>query len=122
MYKKTEKSCLEMLQEKQLALTGNSDGWKWDEFERAVMRWAKSRYGTSYAIGLWCNQLRDISWHDLEVEEDLDTFKVECNKVYEIIAHENEPCATVVYNKEWFWTKRWQEDYRRVQRQNCTTT
>ena len=102
MYDKTEKSCLDMVQEKQLALTGNSDGWKWDEFERDVVIWAKPRYGASHAIGLWCNQLREASWLDLEVEEDFNTFKVECKKVYGIIAHENEPCATVVYGKEMF--------------------
>ena len=93
-----------MIQGKQQALTGDSEGWKWDEFERDVMGWAKPRYGTSYAIGLWCNQLRDTSWLDLEEEEDFDTFKVECKKVYEIIAHENEPYATVLYSREWFWT------------------
>ena len=87
MYNKTEKSCLEMVQEKQLALTGNSDGWKWDEFERAVMRWAKPIYWESYAIGLWCNQLRD-----LEIEYDFNTFN-------DIIAKDNKPYATVVYDK-----------------------
>ena len=81
------------------------------------MRWAKLIYGTSYAIELWCNQLKDISWLDLKEEEDFNTFKVECKKVYEIIAHENEPYATVLYSREWFWTKRWQEDYQRDQRQ-----
>ena len=106
-----------MVQGKQQALTGDSNGWKWDEFESDVMRWAKPRYGASYAIGLWCNQLKEISWLDLKEEEDFNTFKVECKKVYGIIAHENEPYATVVYSKEWSWTKRWPEDYRRDQRQ-----
>ena len=64
------------------------------------MRWAKPKYGTSYVIDLWCNQLRDISWLDLKEEEDFNTFKVECKKVYEIIAHENELYATVVHSKE----------------------
>jgi len=72
---------------RQLALTGGSDGWTWNEFERAVMKWANPIYGASYAIGLWCNLLSGISCLDLEVEEDFDTFKVECNKVYEIIAN-----------------------------------
>ena len=67
----------------------------------------------SYARGLWCNQLPDISWLDLKVEEDFNTFKVEYKKVYEIIAHENKPYAKVLYSREWFWSKRWQENYRR---------
>jgi len=50
--------------------------------------------------------LRGISWLDLEEEEDFDTFKVECKKVYDIIAHENESYATVVYSKGWLWTNR----------------
>ena len=66
---------------------------------------------------MWCNQLKDISWLDLKDEEDFNIFKVECKKVYEIIAHENDPYATVLYSRECFWTKRWHEDYRRDQRQ-----
>ena len=98
MYKRIEKSCLEIVQGKHQALTGDSDGWKWDEFERKVMRWAQ--------FGLLCNQLKDISWLDLKEEEDFNTFKVECKKVYEIIAHENEPYAKVLYSREWFRSKR----------------
>ena len=52
-------------------------------------------------------QLPDISWLDLKEEEDFNTFKVECRKVYEIVAPENEPYAKVLYSREWFWTKRW---------------
>jgi hypothetical protein len=111
---RTEKSRVDQVQMNQQALTGDSDGMIWAEFERDVMRWAKPRYGTSYTIGLWCNLWCDISRLDLEDEEDFDVFKVECNKVHEIIA--TEPYATVVYSKKWFWTKRWQEDYRRDQR------
>lgn len=37
--------------------------------------------------------------------------------MYEIIAHENDPYATVLYSRKCFWTKRWHEDYRRDQRQ-----
>ena len=106
-----------MVQGQQEVLTGDPEGLTWEEFEKEVMRWAQPIYGTSYAIGLWCNQLPDISWLDLKVEEDFNTFKVECKKVYEIIAHENEPYAKVLYSREWFWSKRWQEDYRRDQRQ-----
>ena len=117
MIKGIEKSCLKMVQGRQEVLTGDPDGLTWDEFERMVMTWAQPKYGASYARGLWCNQLPDISWLDLKVEEDFNTFKVECKKVYEIIAHENEPYAKVLYSREWFWSKKWQEDYRRDQRQ-----
>ena len=40
MDKRTEKSCFEMVQGKQEVLTGDPDGWTWDEFESEVMRWA----------------------------------------------------------------------------------
>ena len=58
------------------------------------MRWAEPRYGTSYAIVLWYNQLRDILWLDLEVEDDFNIFKVECRKMYDIIAKDNKPYTT----------------------------
>ena len=41
-----------------------------------------------------------IADEPLKVEEDFNTFKVECKKVYEIIAHENEPYAKVLYSRE----------------------
>ena len=74
MIKGTEKSCLKMAQGKQEVLTGDPEGLTWEAFEKEVMRWAQPIYGTSYAIGLWCNQLPDISWLDLKVEEDFNTF------------------------------------------------
>ena len=101
----------------QQAFTGDSDGITWVEFERMVMSWLKTRYGMNYAQGLWNNILRDISWLDLEIEDDFDIFKIECNKVFEIMMNENERYAMVMYSKGVFWTKRWQEDYRRDQRQ-----
>ena len=70
MIKRTEKSCLKMVQGQQEVLTGDPEGLTWEEFERKVMRWAQPIYGTSYAIGLWCNQLPDISWLDLKEEGD----------------------------------------------------
>ena len=33
-----------MVQGKQQVLTGDPDGWTWDEFEREVMRWAQLIY------------------------------------------------------------------------------
>ena len=65
-----------MVQGQQEVLTGDPDGWTWDEFEREVMRWAQPIYGTSYAIGLWCNQLPYISWLDLKEEEEWTTTNV----------------------------------------------
>ena len=85
MIKGIEKSCLKIAQGRQEVLTGDPEGLTWDEFERRVMTWAQPKYGATYARGLWCNQLPDISWLDLKVEEDFNTFKVECKKAYEII-------------------------------------
>ena len=55
MNKRTEEICFEIVQGKQEVLMGDPEGLTWEEFERKVMRWARPIYGTSYAIGLWCN-------------------------------------------------------------------
>ena len=76
MIKRTEKSCLKMVQGQQEVLTGDPEGLTWEEFEKEVMRWAQPIYGTSYAIGLWCNQLPGISLLDLKEEEEFNTLRL----------------------------------------------
>ncbi len=50
--------------------SGKTSGLTFEAFYEKVISWCRKKYGDTYAVGLWQNELDDIYNLDLANEED----------------------------------------------------
>ncbi len=57
-------------------------------------------------MALWKNELAEIVNLDLDDDEDMFAFELQCSKVYDILYRKSVKNADWVYGKQVFWTKK----------------
>ena len=92
--------------------SGKATGLTFEAFDEKVITWCRKKYGDSYAVALWKNELANITDLDLSNDEDGLAFDLQCAKVYDILCRKSVKNADHVYDKSVFWTKKWQIEFR----------
>ena len=92
--------------------SGKATGLTFEAFDEKVITWCRKKYGDSYAVALWKNELANITDLDLSNDEDGLAFDLQCAKVYDILCRKSVKNADHVYAKNVFWTKKWQIEFR----------
>ena len=92
--------------------SGKAPGLTFEAFDEKVITWCRKKYGDSYAVALWKNELANITDLDLSNDEDGLAFDLQCAKVYDILCRKSVKNADHVYAKDVFWTKKWQIEFR----------
>ena len=65
--------------------SGKATGLTFEAFDEKVITWCRKKYGDSYAVALWKNELANITDLDLSNDEDGLAFDLQCAKVYDIL-------------------------------------
>ena len=53
--------------------TGKLEGSTWEKFDDSVVSWGRKKFGDSYAIALWRDELMNLK--DLDMKDDLNKRK-----------------------------------------------
>ena len=69
--------------------SGKASGLTFEAFDEKVITWCRKKYGDSYAVALWKNELSDIIDLDLSDDEDSFSFELQCSKVYDILCRKS---------------------------------
>ena len=94
--------------------SGKASGLTFEAFDEKVITWCRKKYGDSYAVALWKNELCEIIHLDLSDDEDNLAFELQCAKVYDILCRTSVKNADHVYMKQIFWTKKYQVEFRQT--------
>ena len=92
--------------------SGKASGLTFEAFDEKVVTWCRKKYGDTYAVALWKNELCEIIHLDLTDDEDSLAFELQCAKVYDILCRTSVKNADHVYHKQIFWTKKYQVEFR----------
>ncbi len=92
--------------------SGKASGLTFEAFDEKVTTWCRKKYGDNYAVALWKNELTEIIHLDLSDNEDNLAFELQCAKVYDILCRKSVRNADHVYEKQIFWTKKYQVEFR----------
>ena len=96
---------------------GKASGLTFEAFDEKVITWCRKEYGDAYAVALWKNELCEIINLDLTDDEDNLAFELQCAKVYDILCRKSVKNADHVYQKQLFWTKKYQVEFRQTCRE-----
>jgi hypothetical protein len=81
--------------------TGKASGLTFEAFDEKVITWCRKKYGDSYAVALWNNELCEIINLDLTDDEDYLAFELQCAKIYDILSRASVNNADHVYQNKY---------------------